>query len=79
MFTEPFFTTKVRHRGLGLAIVYRALWPPTRAASAFDRLPPFPDTGTTVHGWSLPLAAARPSVTHDSHATARAQPSSEVD
>lgn len=60
LFAEPFFTTKVRHRGLGLAIVYRALCAHGGgirfAASAF------PDTGTTVHAL-FPLAAARPTVT----------------
>ncbi|MGL4421143.1 MAG: ATP-binding protein [Gemmataceae bacterium] len=60
LFAEPFFTTKVRHRGLGLAIVYRVLY----AHRGGIRIEPFdaPDTGTRVRV-VLPLAAVRPAVT----------------
>lgn len=59
LFVEPFFTTKVRHRGLGLAVVYRVLY----AHRAGIRLEPgaTPDSGTTVR-IVIPLAAARPPV-----------------
>jgi signal transduction histidine kinase len=54
LFVEPFYTTKVRHRGLGLAIVYRILF----AHRGGIRIDPSVDTGTTVRV-VLPLAAAR--------------------
>jgi signal transduction histidine kinase len=56
LFAEPFFTTKVRHRGLGLAIVYRVLCV-HRGGIQFDPVPA-PGTGTQVRV-VLPLAAAR--------------------
>ncbi|CAN5179522.1 hypothetical protein BH11PLA2_BH11PLA2_07390 [soil metagenome] len=57
LFVEPFFTTKVRHRGLGLAIVYRTLCA-HRGGVRFDAATS-PDSGTTVRV-VLPLAAVRP-------------------
>jgi signal transduction histidine kinase len=57
LFVEPFYTTKVRHRGLGLAIVYRTLF----AHRGGIRIEPAPDAGTVVR-IVLPLAAARPAV-----------------
>lgn len=59
LFVEPFHTTKVRHRGLGLAIVYRVLFA-HRGGVRIDPAPA-PDTGTVVRV-VLPLAAARPAV-----------------
>jgi signal transduction histidine kinase len=59
LFAEPFFTTKVRHRGLGLAIVYRVLHA-HRGGVRIDAAAP-PDTGTVVRV-VIPLAAARPAV-----------------
>jgi signal transduction histidine kinase len=56
LFVEPFFTTKVRHRGLGLAIAYRVLCA-HRAGIQLDQVPP-PGTGTQVRV-VLPLAATR--------------------
>jgi signal transduction histidine kinase len=56
LFAEPFFTTKVRHRGLGLAIVYRVLCV-HRGGIQFDPVPT-PGTGTQVRV-VLPLAATR--------------------
>lgn len=56
LFVEPFFTTKVRHRGLGLAIVYRALCA-HRAGIQIDPVPS-PGAGTQVRV-VLPLATAR--------------------
>jgi signal transduction histidine kinase len=50
LFQEPFFSTKPRHRGLGLAIVYRVL----QAHRASFRLVTGPNA-TTVHLY-LPLA-----------------------
>lgn len=44
LFVEPFFTTKVRHRGLGLAIVYRNLYA-HHGGIRLESVPP-PDTGT---------------------------------
>lgn len=58
LFAEPFFTTKVRHRGLGLAIAYRIL-NAHHGGIRIDSATP-PDAGTTVR-LILPLAAARPS------------------
>lgn len=55
LFAEPFYTTKVRHRGLGLAIVYRILCA-HRGGIQIDAVPP-PGTGTQVRV-VLPLAAA---------------------
>lgn len=59
LFAEPFFTTKVRHRGLGLAIVFRTLHA-HGGGIRIDPVPP-PETGTVVRV-VLP-AAARPPVT----------------
>lgn len=55
LFVEPFFTTKVRHRGLGLAIVYRILWVHHGGISLEPVLPPA--SGTQVR-LALPLATA---------------------
>lgn len=57
LFVEPFFTTKVRHRGLGLAIVYRVLFA-HRGGIRIDAATP-PDPGTVVRV-VIPLASARP-------------------
>jgi signal transduction histidine kinase len=54
LFAEPFFTTKVRHRGLGLAISYRLLCA-HRGGIALDPVPP-PAAGTRAR-IVLPLAA----------------------
>jgi len=51
LFQEPFFTTKPRHRGLGLAVVYRIL----QAHRGCFRLESCPGQGTAVHLF-LPLA-----------------------
>jgi len=59
LFVEPFFTTKVRHRGLGLAIVYRALCAHNGGIRFAPAAPN--DIGTTVHVL-FPLAVARPTV-----------------
>jgi signal transduction histidine kinase len=56
LFVEPFHTTKVRHRGLGLAIVYRILY----AHRAGVRIDPSPEPPGTLVRVVLPLAAARP-------------------
>src|SRR5262249_28088021 len=56
LFVEPFFTTKVRHRGLGLAIAYRVLCA-HRGGIQIDTVPP-PSTGTQVRV-VLPLATTR--------------------
>lgn len=59
LFAEPFYTTKTRHRGLGLAVVYRTLY----AHHGGIRLdtPAPTDVGTSVRV-VLPLAAVRPPV-----------------
>ena len=59
LFVEPFYTTKVRHRGLGLAIVYRTLYA-HRGGVRLDPAPP-PETGTVARV-VIPPAAARPAV-----------------
>lgn len=59
LFAEPFYTTKVRHRGLGLAIVYRTLLA-HRGGVRIDAATP-PDSSTIVRV-VIPLAAARPAV-----------------
>lgn len=71
LFAEPFYTTKTRHRGLGLAVVYRTLY----AHHGGIRLDsPAPgDVGTSVRvvlppGAVRPPVAAAPTVT--THATA---------
>ncbi|HEV3436342.1 MAG TPA: HAMP domain-containing sensor histidine kinase, partial [Gemmata sp.] len=56
LFAEPFHTTKVRHRGIGLAIVFRILCS-HRGGIQIDPVPS-PGTGTQVRV-VLPLAAAR--------------------
>jgi signal transduction histidine kinase len=57
LFVEPFFTTKVRHRGLGLAVAYRVLC----SHRGGIQLEPVssPGTGTQVRV-VMPLAAVRP-------------------
>jgi signal transduction histidine kinase len=57
LFAEPFYTTKVRHRGLGLAVAYRILCA-HRGGIQIESVPA-PGTGTQVRV-VLPLAAARP-------------------
>jgi signal transduction histidine kinase len=57
LFVEPFFTTKVRHRGLGLAIAYRILCA-HRGGIQIDSVPP-PGSGTQVRV-VLPLSPVRP-------------------
>jgi signal transduction histidine kinase len=59
LFAEPFFTTKVRHRGLGLCIAYRVLYA-HRGGIRIDSTTETPH-GTTVR-IVIPLAAARPVV-----------------
>lgn len=59
LFAEPFHTTKIRHRGLGLAVVYRIVTA-HRGGIQIDPVPP-PGTGTQVKV-VLPLVVARPSV-----------------
>jgi signal transduction histidine kinase len=54
MFVEPFFTTKFRHRGLGLAVVYRMLYAHRGGVQVDSQ----PGQGTTIRV-VLPLAAAR--------------------
>ncbi|HVK07831.1 MAG TPA: ATP-binding protein, partial [Gemmataceae bacterium] len=53
-FIEPFFTTKARHRGLGLAVVYRSLY----AHRGGVRVEHGTGRGTTV-AVVIPLAGAR--------------------
>lgn len=55
LFAEPFFTTKVRHRGLGLAVTYRIV----AAHGGGIAVDPAPGGGTQVR-IVLPLAASRP-------------------
>jgi signal transduction histidine kinase len=54
MFVEPFYTTKFRHRGLGLTVVYRMLYAHRGGVQADGQ----PGKGTTIRV-VLPLAAAR--------------------
>src|SRR5581483_8987512 len=60
LFAEPFFTTKVRHRGLGLAIAYRILCA-HRGGIQVTPVPP-PGTGTLARV-VLPLAPRPSAVT----------------
>ena len=53
MFVEPFFTTKFRHRGLGLTVVFRMLY----AHRGGVRVESAPGQGTTIRV-VFPLAAA---------------------
>lgn len=69
LFVEPFYTTKVRHRGLGLAIAYRVLCS-HRGGILIENVPS-PGTGTQVRV-VLPLAAARPPAIHSAHVAANA-------
>ncbi len=59
LFAEPFFTTKVRHRGLGLAIVYRALVAHGGGIRIEGATPP--ETGTLAR-ILLPYPISRPTV-----------------
>lgn len=59
LFVEPFYTTKVRHRGLGLAVVYRTLFAHRGGIRIDAAAPPAPGTVARV---VIPLAAARPAV-----------------
>jgi signal transduction histidine kinase len=59
LFSEPFYTTKVRHRGLGLAVVYRTLTAHRGGVRIEPAIPP--ETGTVAR-IVIPPAAARPAV-----------------
>jgi len=59
LFVEPFHTTKIRHRGLGLATTFR-IAAAHRGGLQIDAVPS-PGTGTVVR-LVLPLVAARPSI-----------------
>jgi len=59
LFAEPFYTTKVRHRGLGLAVVYRTLCA-HRGGVRLDPAAP-PETGTVARV-VIPPSAPRPVV-----------------
>jgi signal transduction histidine kinase len=59
LFAEPFYTTKVRHRGLGLAIAYRILFAHRGGIRIDAAVPPEPGTVARV---VIPLASARPAV-----------------
>jgi signal transduction histidine kinase len=59
LFSEPFFTTKIRHRGLGLAIVYRTL----SAHRGGVRIEPETASRTgTVARVVIPFSAVRPAI-----------------
>ncbi|HEY3788886.1 MAG TPA: ATP-binding protein, partial [Urbifossiella sp.] len=60
LFVEPFHTTKIRHRGLGLATVFRIV-AAHRGGLQIEAVP-HPGTGTQAR-MVLPLVAARPSIT----------------
>lgn len=60
LFVEPFLTTKIRHRGLGLATTFRIV-AAHRGGLQIDAVPS-PGTGTTVR-LVLPLVTPRPSIT----------------
>ncbi len=60
LFADPFFTTKVRHRGLGLAITYRVLWAHRGGIQIEPALSQ--GTGTQVR-IVLPLATVAPPAT----------------
>jgi signal transduction histidine kinase len=59
LFVEPFLSTKIRHRGLGLATAYRII-AAHRGGIQIDAVPP-PGTGTAVRV-VLPLIVPRPSI-----------------
>ena len=59
LFADPFFTTKLRHRGLGLATAYRIV-AAHRGGLQIDSVP-LPGTGTLARV-VLPLVASRPSI-----------------
>jgi signal transduction histidine kinase len=69
LFVEPFYTTKVRHRGLGLAIAYRVLCA-HRGGIQIEPVPA-PGTGTQVRV-VLPLATARTQILANGPVTATA-------
>ncbi|MFO0938422.1 MAG: ATP-binding protein [Gemmataceae bacterium] len=56
LFVEPFFTTKVRHRGLGLAVTYRMLCAHRGGIRIDPAVAPATGTGVRI---AIPLAAAR--------------------
>ena len=59
LFAEPFLSTKLRHRGLGLAIAYRIV-AAHRGGIQIDAMPP--SAAGTVVRVVLPLVVVRPSV-----------------
>ena len=64
LFAEPFYTTKVRHRGLGLAVAYRVL----AAHGGGVRLDPAaPPAAGTVARAAVPVAPHRPPVVSPSN------------
>ena len=62
LFVEPFYTTKVRHRGLGLAVSYRIV-AAHQGGLVIDPVAP-PGSGTQVRV-VFPLAASRPPAVSD--------------